>query len=441
MKHISLFLFTTLINLSYETPDLPNALPGECTTSNLSPGSAVALLVTLAIGCLSHPAGSLSFERSTRAWRLSPVLVGWDTFITLKRLLWGWWDGQPTYVVAHTLLAIRLGNSWGNYQFDAHFSDSHLAREWSELYKYTWTEKEWDNDRKRRRAFETLMNSVIRRHLAEAGSIQTSSVYRLLAWIPMVQAALKLSVVSGAPVTRAAGFLFFTGWLVVEGLLITASRTPLSPAAIDQAVGLMEYPWPYRSQNWAALGYLSFRPLQCSLLRYMLMFAEFNEHDERPANCLCATNESSSGFIIAVLQLLVNFSLFQWTFFASPFPGTMSYQEFKDSSVWVAALHLFLSLSGFCATIFSFVITMPLLFVGEIFLLGVWNWTPLRRLVTPPDGRYLGLYEGREGERYAEYGALGMAVIAVVAYGGWREGALKYDCSSTYQPPYYDWLG
>lgn len=86
--------------------------PPTCTPENWSNESALAVLVALAIGCLAHPRGSLTFNKSGRIWRLSPHLGLVEALNLIFKLLIGLVRCSSLRVACVTLLAIRYGNSW-----------------------------------------------------------------------------------------------------------------------------------------------------------------------------------------------------------------------------------------------------------------------------------------------------------------------------------------
>jgi hypothetical protein len=94
--------------------------PPICTPENWSNGSALAVLVALAIGCLAHPRGSLTFNKSGRIWRLSPHLGIVEALNLVSKLLVGLMRGYSMHVVCVTLLAIREGYSWTSTEYDSY---------------------------------------------------------------------------------------------------------------------------------------------------------------------------------------------------------------------------------------------------------------------------------------------------------------------------------
>jgi len=96
-----------------------------CTNNNWAPSSAFYFLLALALGCLSHPQGSLIFTRSSRLWRLSPLFLlieNVQIFLHIFQCVrsQGWKDVR---VYAYAILALREGNAWCQGEYDTFFSD------------------------------------------------------------------------------------------------------------------------------------------------------------------------------------------------------------------------------------------------------------------------------------------------------------------------------
>jgi len=94
--------------------------PPTFTPENWSGGSALAVLVALAIGCLAHPRGSLTFNKSGRIWRVSPHLGLVEALNLASKLLVGLMRGYSLHVVCVTLLAIRYGKSWTSTEYNSY---------------------------------------------------------------------------------------------------------------------------------------------------------------------------------------------------------------------------------------------------------------------------------------------------------------------------------
>ncbi len=89
-----------------------------CPANSWAPSSACYFLLSLALGCVSHPRGSLIFRRSSRAWRLSPffllienVRICFYFLQCLNSERWRWRWGRVR-VYAYAVLALREGNAW-----------------------------------------------------------------------------------------------------------------------------------------------------------------------------------------------------------------------------------------------------------------------------------------------------------------------------------------
>jgi hypothetical protein len=89
-----------------------------CPSNSWAPSSAFYFLLSLALGCISHPRGSLTFRRSSRAWRLSPFFLLIENARICIYFLQcldseGWrWRWRKVRVYAYAVLALREGNAW-----------------------------------------------------------------------------------------------------------------------------------------------------------------------------------------------------------------------------------------------------------------------------------------------------------------------------------------
>jgi hypothetical protein len=92
--------------------------PSPCPANSWAPSSAFYFLLSLALGCISHPRGSLTFRRSSRAWRLSPFFLLIENARICIYFLQcldseGWrWRWGKVRVYAYAVLALREGNAW-----------------------------------------------------------------------------------------------------------------------------------------------------------------------------------------------------------------------------------------------------------------------------------------------------------------------------------------
>jgi hypothetical protein len=100
----------------FELMNTPSSSP--CPANSWAPSSAFYFLLSLALGCVSHPRGSIIFRRSSRAWRLSPFFLLIENaricFYFLQCLDFeGWrWRWGKVRVYAYAVLALREGNAW-----------------------------------------------------------------------------------------------------------------------------------------------------------------------------------------------------------------------------------------------------------------------------------------------------------------------------------------
>jgi len=110
------------------TPN-PRTAASSCPPTSWAPSSAFYFLLSLALGCISHPRGSLTFNRSSRAWRLSPIFLLIENIKILTQLFqcvrsrerrWNW---KAVRIYAFAILALREGNAWRQGEYDAFFGE------------------------------------------------------------------------------------------------------------------------------------------------------------------------------------------------------------------------------------------------------------------------------------------------------------------------------
>jgi hypothetical protein len=106
----------------------------SCPATSWSGQSAFYFLLSLALGCISHPRGSLIFNRSSRVWRLSPIFLLIENGEIAFRILecvraQGWkWRAKAVRVHVYAILALREGNAWSQAEYDAFFQEAENER-------------------------------------------------------------------------------------------------------------------------------------------------------------------------------------------------------------------------------------------------------------------------------------------------------------------------
>jgi hypothetical protein len=136
MKEISLLLLnlaSTVCATELKTRATVSTQKPVCTNNNWAPSSALYFLVALALGCLSHPKGSLVFPRSSRIWRLSPLFLLIENAQILIHFFQcvrsqGKLKRKSLRVYAYAILALREGNTWRQGEYDAFFSEEENER-------------------------------------------------------------------------------------------------------------------------------------------------------------------------------------------------------------------------------------------------------------------------------------------------------------------------
>jgi len=98
-------------------------VPPACSSENWSNESALAVLFALAIGCLAHPRGSLTYNKSGRIWRLSPHLGFVEALNLISKAASGVWRGYSLNIICVALLAVRAGNSWTLTEYESFQKD------------------------------------------------------------------------------------------------------------------------------------------------------------------------------------------------------------------------------------------------------------------------------------------------------------------------------
>ncbi|PMD38819.1 hypothetical protein L207DRAFT_513300 [Hyaloscypha variabilis F] len=112
----------------------PKNIALSCPSTSWPGQSAFYFLLSLALGCISHPRGSLIFNRSSRVWRLSPIFLLIENGEIVFRILecvraQGWkWRGKAVRVYMYAILALREGNAWSQAEYDAFFEEAENER-------------------------------------------------------------------------------------------------------------------------------------------------------------------------------------------------------------------------------------------------------------------------------------------------------------------------
>lgn len=98
-------------------------VPPACNPENWSNESALAVLFALAIGCLAHPRGSLTYNKSCRIWRLFPHLGFVEALNLISQAIAGVCRRYSLNIICVTLLSVRAENSWTTTEYVAFQED------------------------------------------------------------------------------------------------------------------------------------------------------------------------------------------------------------------------------------------------------------------------------------------------------------------------------
>uniref|UniRef100_A0A093W2Z6 Uncharacterized protein n=1 Tax=Talaromyces marneffei PM1 TaxID=1077442 RepID=A0A093W2Z6_TALMA len=216
-------------NKAQETTNTPQL----CTDANWSAGT--------------HPRGCLFWNRSGRMWRLTPAFAFLELCIIWKRVALSLWERVPFRVIAHTLMAVRVGNSWhpsdikeflqktrettdGEAQLLS-TGETHIHGPYRPLGRF--------KPRDELRYYATC-DLIFQEHLNIVGDFERGPSFRIFIWIPMVLQAIKLGIVGGpgAILTQVAGWVYFMAWLSIEILMIAIAERPLTVPERERATSL-----------------------------------------------------------------------------------------------------------------------------------------------------------------------------------------------------------
>lgn len=403
-----------------------------CTDANWSAGSAFFTLTALTIGYIAHPRGCLVWNRSGRMWRLSPVFALIEACFVFERIIQGLlWANVSFPVVCHTLMAVRIGNSWQPSDIKAFLKkmDDHTDEETGFGSNGDGNEMAILNGYRHighlppeiEREYHRTCDKIFQEHLNLVRDFERGPSFRVFIWLPMILQVMKLAIVdgSGAIFTQIIGWIYFGAWLSIEILMITISQRPLTARERLQATSL--------SRRWRK----SFETPD--LLSYWLdrvhsigFFGRWMNSEILPPSTFRITRYS------ALSVAMLNWGML-WTFTSASSkgenhePGT--YLSLFECTVRSAKMF------GLCLA--TMTCGLPLLLQQLLHL----AWKILRSVLWFDIGSLW--FEDSVGDLeplWPGHIAVCSYVLTFLYYSGiwWTE---PFDCWTTTKPSYYDWLG
>lgn len=270
--------------------------PQLCTDANWSAGSAFFTLTALIFGYIAHPRGCLIWNRSGRMWRLTPAFAFLEFCIIWKRIALSSWKKVPFRVVCHTLMAVRVGNSWHPYEIKEFLqktrdatdeetqllptAGTYIRSDTSSFNANTNLDRTLLSDRRQnvddyslsrnlshiptenhseatttsfspyrplpftapqnQLLYHETCDRIFQEHLNLVNEFERGPSFRIFIWIPMVLQAIKLVIVGGpgAVLTQVAGWVYFIAWLTIEILMVTIAERPLTVQERSRAISL-----------------------------------------------------------------------------------------------------------------------------------------------------------------------------------------------------------
>jgi hypothetical protein len=465
-------------------------VPPACSSENWSNESALAVLFALAIGCLAHPRGSLTYSKSGRIWRLSPHLGFVEALNLISKAAFGAWRGYSLNIICVTLLAVRAGNSWTSTEYES-FQEDWRKEQRQEKHRISNASEDLgqgdDNElippvgrSQTIEAEEGRANMDLHRRIPRVGGphgkgdpkdlteeVQEASpdamflaqldeteryekgfTFRVMAWIPMLLSAVKLCAVKGyggiwSP--KVCGWMFVVSWFVVELLTVVASRHQLSEDEREKALMLSQQwrkTWSLRAERQ--------KTIEDALINPFLIFLCFLEVD--------------GGFILGRITCTILLGFNAWPLVAqtagSYFFPHLKYSLWLDSFLWQPDGNLFWR---FCmipvelSTLFGFVfcpfIFYALFYFGLVYLIiSPWAFVllnllcaflVLRRGIPASTLRVSTWWQAMKMEDMdclvPGYLALLQAILTVLRCTRVLNDYASYDCSTTTKASWYDW--
>jgi hypothetical protein len=496
----------------------------SCPPTSWAPSSAFYFLLSLALGCISHPRGSLTFNRSSRAWRLSPIFLLIENIKILTQLFQcvrsqGWrWNGKAVRIYAFAILALREGNVWRQGEYDAFFGEegnerflvgeedgeeefvvvrrdgeivegggsgegiqrdgigpggSRLSRitrratdrmeegrgsppaasaecsiagdptrlsleDWFTIGSRVPSSKgrraltEGETMIAKRKA-KRLLDARFRRNLEQVQDYEKGPTFRLSLWYPMVVQLAKAASVSGARFTISMGMIYLASFLVIEGCLF-AARKPLNDDDRVKALKLL--------REWGRM-------------ELVLKYHKLPRRRRRGIFLASASAEVWEGVWVAVASM-ANIFLLCWIFDYSLLGRanillelalencTMLAKAFQKPWYWWPVLipltpFIFIAITvGEGIALFSSCVLVAWA-AGVPFIIA----RCVEEAVNNYQEHSSTVPDRREGRFFPAATAIATGALAFVAYFGFLSatGGLSYDCSTTGQKSFYNFLG
>jgi hypothetical protein len=429
-------------------------VPLACNSENWSNGSALTVLFALAIGCLAHPRGSLTYNKSGRIWRLSPHLGVVEALNLISKAVGALIGGIPLHIVCVTLLAVRAGNSWTSTEYES-FQEEWRKEQRHEKHESSAVSGPGHDDEPiqavgRSRTIEAeegdaqkaSPDTVFRAQLEETERYEKGFTLRAVAWIPMLLAAVKMCAVKGGwgiwgP--KVCGWMFFVSWFVTELVFIYASRHQLSEDEREKAVSLS---WKWR-KSW-------FLPREkMKSINSALNFSDGPESEDLEFELGRVASTVLLGFDSWPLVAIIGSTYLGVTWKAYIWIVNLTSGGESWSTI---ALFAMIPLNAFTMIYGLLIFWLPgFLYISLVYCLtSGWILYGLDRGVLLLAGRW-GVSENRlsrwrQAMRVEDsdalvpgYLALFQAILTILRYARVLNDYASYDCSKTTQATWYDW--
>lgn len=402
-----------------------------CTDANWSAGSAFFTLTALILGYVAHPRGCLVWNRSGRMWRLSPVFALIEACFIWKRIIQGLlWANVSFPVVCHTLMAVRIGNSWQPSEIKAFLKkmDDHTDVETGFGSNGDGNEMTTLNAYRHighfppeiEREYQRTCDKIFQEHLNLVRDFEKGPSFRVFIWFPMILQVMKLAIVGGpgAILTQIIGWSYFGAWLSIETLMITISQRPLTAPERFQAISLSRR-WRKSFETPDLLSYWLDRVDSWGFGRLMIS-------DILPPDTFRLTRYS--GLCVAML----NWGLV-WTLTSASSRGE-NHEPGTYLSLFECAVRALKMMALFLATVTC---GLPLLVQQLLHLV----WKNLTSVLWFDIGSLW--FEDSLGDLeplWPGHIAVCSYILTFLYYSGiwWTE---PFECRTTTKPGYYDWLG
>ncbi len=297
-------------------------------------------------------------------------------------------------------------------------------------------------------AHKASLDTIFLAQLDETERYEKGFIFRVMAWIPMLLAAVKLSAVKGyggiwGP--KVCSLMFFSSWIVTELVTIIASWHQLSEDEQEKAL-ILSRQW---RETWSLRAERQ-KTIEDALINPLLILLCFSEVD--------------GGFILGRITCTILLGFNAWPLVAetagSYFFPYMTYTLWLDSFLWQPDLSLFWRLCmipGELSMLFGFVLC-PFIFYAVFyfglvyFIISPWTLiflnilhtvsalrrgTPASTLRVSRSWQVLRMED--MDSLVSGYLALLQAILTVLRYTRVLNDYASYDCSSTKTAPWYDW--